>query len=580
LSEDASSKAVELINLADKGCRFFCDQHSTPFVFMKNPGLVLRLRGREFKVWLVKQFYDSYSQAVSSDALAAAMNVLEAEAFESERIRLSTRCSMDGERRLIIDLCDKNEEAVMIEPGSWRIAKLDAPRFRRYTHMLPMQVATEGADLREFVKFWRLKDPDDDVILVGYIGHMFVSEIPKAINVAIGPKGSTKTSAQRAIRQLVDPSSVEDMTIGEKGREFVQQLAHHYAPLFDNVSRLQAWQADDLCRAATGAGFTKRELYTDEEDVIFQYKRSVLINGINTPTQRGDFLDRSVLFEFARVPKGGRLEDSKVTAKVVAWLPRLRRSIFDALAAAMSLLDQVRTELQELPRMADFAVWGEAFCRAVGYPPFAFYNRLMRKVDETSTIALENDVIAELLFKLFEDDAGRQYLTGKDEVEGTASQLLKVLQKLNEDIKYVSAKELPEAPESFSRRLGELEADLGEVGIKIERKKTTGGKRRLIVRRLKTPPTPEDSGILPLPPLPPLRTDETKDDDGGGNSGGSQNGAATLPPLPTEHNETKPSGGSGASGAIPATSTGEEGIEPRGQMAALHPQTPEGGGSP
>ncbi len=309
------------------------------------------------------------------------------------------------------------------------------------------------------------------------------------------------------------------MTIGEKGKEFVQQLAHHYIPLFDNVSRLQHWQADDLCRAATGAGFSKRGLYTDEDDVIFQYRRSVLINGINTPTQRGDFLDRTVLFEYARVPRGERLEDSAVSAEIADWLPRLRKTVFDALAVTMRLLDQVRAEIQELPRMADFAIWGEAFCRAVGYKPLEFYNRLMQKVDETSAIALENDVIAELLFKLFEDERGRQHLTKEDEYEGTASTLLKVLQRLNEDLKYVGPKELPASPESMSRHLGELAADLEEVGIKIIRKKTTGGKRALIVSRFKKTPPPEGSGTAPLLPLPPLQS--------GQNHGGSGASGAT-----------------------------------------------------
>jgi len=484
----------------------------------------MQLGAREFKSWLVKRFYDAHGQAVATDAINAALNVLIGEALESDRVKLSTRCGMDGEERLIIDLANNDEEIVIVERGGWRIDKLAEPRFRRYSHMLPMKVATEGADIREFVRFWRLKDATDDVLLVGYIGHMFVPEIPKAINVAVGPKGSTKTSSQRAIRQLVDPSSVDDLTIGEKGKEFVQQLAHHYVPLFDNVWRLNPLQADDLCRAATGAGFSKRGLYTDEEDVIFQYMRAVLINGVNTPTQRGDFLDRTALFEYARVPKGERLEDAAVRTKVEDWLPRLRKTVLDALVLTLKLLDQVRTEIQELPRMADFAIWGEAFCRAVGYKPLEFYDRLMQKVEETSAIALENDVIAELLFKLFDDNAGRQYLTGEDEYQGTASTLLKVLQNLNEDLKYVGPRELPASPESISRRLGELAADLEEVGIKIIRKKTTGGKRELIVKRFKRPPPLEGSGTAPLLPLPPPLPHQTtliKGQSGASGAGGA-----------------------------------------------------------
>lgn len=149
-----------------------------------------------------------------------------------------------------------------------------------------------------------------------------------------------------------------------------------------------------------------------------------------------------------------------------------------------------------------------------------FYNRLMQKVDETSTIALENDVIAELLFRLLDDPKGQQYLTGKDRFEGTATELLGALQRLNEDLKYVGAKELPASPESFGRRLGELEADLGEVGIRIDKDKSTGGRRKITVRRFRV--TPESSGKLPLLPQPPLATvsHESAESGSSGGSGG------------------------------------------------------------
>lgn len=498
----AEPKAVELIGIAEEKCSFFTDQHGTPYAFRNNPGHVSALRSREFKVWLVGEFYQREREAVGSDAVNAAVNVLEAKAIESPRVELSTRCGMDGSRRLLIDLANKDETTVVIGPDGWKTIPLSKPKFRRYSHMVPMEVAAEGADLREFAKFWRFKEPADDVLLVGFIGHAFVSEIPHAILVLVGSKGSTKTTATRAVRQIIDPSSIADLTIGEKGKEFVQQLAHHYVPLFDNVSKLQPWQADDLCRASTGAGFSKRELYTDEDDVIFQFKRVVIVNGINMPTQRPDLLDRSVPIECARVPRGERLQDSEVQAKISEWLPRLRKSIFDTLVTATQLLEQVRGELRELPRMADFAIWGEAFCRAVGYAPLEFYSRLMEKVEETSTIALENDVIAELLFKLFDDKQSLLY--GSNEFECTSSELLKSLVELNEKLKYVGARELPPSPDSLGRKLGELAADLEEVGIKIRRNRSRN-KRSYVITRVSPEGSEEVSHVsLVSPPHGPI----------------------------------------------------------------------------
>jgi hypothetical protein len=520
LNEDGQeSKAVELIKIAEANADLFSDQHGTPFAFVNPPGHVLPLRSREFKTFLVKEYYTTTGEAVGSDAISGAMNVLEAKAAEGPRIKLSVRCAA-ASGRLIVDLCDKDEKAIVVEPHGWRVERLEEPTLRRYSHMLPMEVADEGGILQDFIRFWRLKDPADDVLMAGWIGHSFIAEIPKAIFVAVGPKGSAKTSSQRYLRQLCDPSSIEDMTLSGKPDEFVQQLAHHYVPMFDNISKLFPWQSDDLCRAATGAGFSKRALYTDDDDITHSYVRAILLNGINTPTQRGDFLDRAVIFEYARIPKGERLEDSEVREKMAEWLPRLRKTIFDGLSVALSLLEQVRLDIREKPRMADFAIWGEAFCRAVGYAPMEFYNRLMQKMDETSAIALENDVIADLLFKLFDDERGKQYLSGKDRFEGTATELLRALQHLNEDLAYVGEKELPASPESFGRRLGELVADLGEMGLSVEKDKTTGGKRKLTVKRSRG--APEGSGKPPQLPLPPLEVaiHETGESGGSGGNGG------------------------------------------------------------
>jgi hypothetical protein len=52
--------------------------------------------------------------------------------------------------------------------------------------------------------------------------------------------------------------------------------------------------------------------------------------------------------------------------------PQLLAFVFDTLAAAMELKPTLR--LRDLPRMADFALWGEAIARALGYNELEFLN--------------------------------------------------------------------------------------------------------------------------------------------------------------------------------------------------------------
>lgn len=42
-----------------------------------------------------------------------------------------------------------------------------------------------------------------------------------------------------------------------------------------------SWFSDEVCKAVTGVGNSKRRFYTNDEDVIYNYIRCLMINGIN-----------------------------------------------------------------------------------------------------------------------------------------------------------------------------------------------------------------------------------------------------------------------------------------------------------
>ena len=113
--------------------------------------------------------------------------------------------------------------------------------------------------------------------------------------MASGPQGSTKSWLFRWIKRLIDPSSIELLSLPRNDRELAQQLEHHWIVPYDNLTYLQDWASDMLCRAVTGGGIAVRKLYSDDEDTILQFKRCILLNGINVAAQRGDLLDRSTL---------------------------------------------------------------------------------------------------------------------------------------------------------------------------------------------------------------------------------------------------------------------------------------------
>jgi hypothetical protein len=74
----------------------------------------------------------------------------------------------------------------------------------------------------------------------------------------------------------------------------LQQLMHNFLVYYNKVSTLPEWLSNDLCRAVTGTASSKRELYTDDDYVIYQYTRPIGFNGINLAATRSDALDRGL----------------------------------------------------------------------------------------------------------------------------------------------------------------------------------------------------------------------------------------------------------------------------------------------
>jgi hypothetical protein len=54
---------------------------------------------------------------------------------------------------------------------------------------------------------------------------------------------------------------------------------------------LPHWLSDALCRLATGGSFAVRQLYTDDEEVLFEASRPILLNGIEDVICRPDLGD-------------------------------------------------------------------------------------------------------------------------------------------------------------------------------------------------------------------------------------------------------------------------------------------------
>ena len=165
-------------------------------------------------------------------------------------------------------------------------------------------------------------------------------------------------------------------------------------------------------------------------------------------------------------------------------------------------------KLGKLPRMAEFAIWGETISRCMGNRDNLFTqafkeNRRLQAIQvlETSPVAM---VINEFMESIIDDfnrglesvDSAKHFESlGDDKYEwrGPATDLLTQLTiKALQMSVSVKSSLWPGAPHILSRRLTEIRTMLKEIGITIEFKSDVGRekKREIIVTKVASPASP------------------------------------------------------------------------------------------
>ncbi len=460
--EERGSQADRLVELVmAEGVELFHDQFGDAFALVPvgEHREIWPCRGKHLRRWLAGRFWQAEHKAANSEALSSALNVIEAKAlFEGDEHELHNRVAIhDG--AIWYDLTDRDWRAVRITAQGWEVVSSSPILFRRYSHQRPQLEPLGGGDLHELRRFVNLRDEAHFLLCEVYLVCCFVPDIPHPIPDVHGGQGTAKTTLLRVKRQLIDPSAVEVLGLPHDRAQLVQQLAHHWAPYYDNITHLPDWASDALCRAATGAGISKRELYSDDDDVIYQFRRCPALNGINTAAQKPDLLDRCLLFELEEIPKSERRPEQQFWAEFEQARPRLLGAIFDALSRAMALKDSIR--LTGLPRMADFAVWGCAVAQALGYSQDDFLKAYDSNMEIRNDEALQASSVATMVVALMDK---------REQWEGSPSELLGQLETLASECSVnTKARGWPKAAHALSRELNRVRPNLAAAGISIER---------------------------------------------------------------------------------------------------------------
>ncbi len=110
----------------------------------------------------------------------------------------------------------------------------------------------------------------------------------------VGEQGTAKSTASRVIIALIDPNADPLRAAPRDERDLAIAAVNRRVLAFDNLSGIPPWLSDAFCRLSTGGAVGTRKLYEDDEEVVFDAKRPVILNGIHHLINRSDLLDRSL----------------------------------------------------------------------------------------------------------------------------------------------------------------------------------------------------------------------------------------------------------------------------------------------
>lgn len=377
-------------------------------------------------------------------------------------------------------------QTLILKPGSLELTE-PAPIFRRYPQQdaLEADLSANIADLDRLRRYLAFADALEADLFLSTLPAYLVPGIARPVQLARGPPGSAKSTIGAITKAVLDPQrgGYRGGPLPRDDRDWFGIARRHSIVFCDNLASLSRQQQDEICRSVTGRTVEQRKLYTTSEITTATIKPGIILNAIDLSGLASDFLDRTFIWELARIPDEQRIPEEQLWHDLRRDLPLIRGALFRILAHARELINQV-----EQPgdlRLQDFALWAAACAAARGQTPevFARELRLKAELQRDETIAQSN----------LTGPLGR-FMASRESWEGSAEELLQELTKqeyseiIGEGVHERTVVRNPPKtwyrdPRSLGKELSRTEFLLPHMGFRLVRKQAHRGRR---VLRLET----------------------------------------------------------------------------------------------
>lgn len=449
-----STQLVELLGDAE----LFHDADQTPYVTInvEEHNETYPINSTQIRRFLARRFYEQCGKVPTGQQLQDALNTLcgIATSRKSAEHTVHVRVAQEGDV-IYLDLCNADWQVVRIQATGWDVVATAPVKFRRPRSAKALPLPERGGDLNELRRFTNLAAESDFVLFVAFFLCGLRLAIQYPVLVVNGVQGSAKSTLARIAKELVDPSTSPLSTVPRDAGDLLVTAKHTQYVALDNLSWLQDWLSDALCRLSTGGGLTKRKLYSDDEPVTIDVQRPVILTGIGEIVTRGDLLDRSFTLNLPAIDDSQRRDETEFWSEFSEAHPKLLGALLDA--ASMGLRNLANTKLTSMPRLAAATRWVVACESALPWAPGTFLAAYTANRSSSNTTVLESSPVYAALVEAI-----------KVPFEGTWTDLLQRLQSVTDD-KVRHHKGWPTQPHHLSNALKRIEPSLKQDGWTVER---------------------------------------------------------------------------------------------------------------
>lgn len=435
----------------------FHDEDDEAFATVKKGGHDenYRLNSGAFISHLGRDFWVKYGEGIGSKDIKDAIITLEGKARnEGPLYPVHTRLAgLKG--AVYLDLADEDRHVIKITSDEWEIDDQNAVRFLRPAGMSALPHPVNGGSVEAMKKYINLENPEDWPLVVGFLIGCLHPSGPYPGLQTTGEQGSAKTTANRVMKRIVDPSTADMRAMPKDLENLAIAATNSWLICFDNVSVIADWLSDAICRLCTGGGFTTRTLYKNREETIFAAKRPFILNGINPVIRREDLTDRIITVNLAAIPDDKRIPESKFWADFAVDAPAILGAFLNAVSFALGNYRNV--QLKQTPRMADFAIWVTAAEPALGWEPGTFLREYARNRAEASSLIVESSVPLSTV---------KAFMSDRDKWRGTPTDLLGRLSSCVDD-EVRRSRWWPKSASHLSRALKRGATVLREEGVEV-----------------------------------------------------------------------------------------------------------------